>query len=231
MLLGALGITSLATLTALLSDGTSLLSRFGVAGFRESQPMTAEVRQRLVGELRESMRDGEVSEEEQVRMEALAHDLAVDGMMLADLVDQVEPRLREASRRLDAGADLMHSGSYESARSEFLAATLQDPGDPMAWLNLAEANRLTGRVRQAEEASGEALDRAPASWVVQYNTGLLLAQMDRPERALDHIERAVLLVDGPDRGALLRDMETNPVLQELRRRGWMEDLAARGGAR
>lgn len=193
--------------------------------------MTGEVRERLVDALRESLRDGEVSLGEQDQIETMARELSVDGVVLADLMKQTRPHLLEASRRLSLGIDLVRRGSYEEARHEFLAATLHDPGDFIAWTNLAEAHRLTGRVRSAEEASAKALAQAPSSWLVQYNHGLLLAELERPEVALDHLEKAVLLVDEANRDALLNDLETNPALAELRRQGRVKPLTARGSAR
>lgn len=196
----------------------------------QTHSMSGKVRERLVGVLRDALRDGELSEAERLGMKATARDLSVSDSALDDLVAQMEPRIREVSRRMDSGIENVRQGSYEAARSEFLAATLQDPGDPMAWTNLAEANRLLGLVRNAEEASEKALERAPDNWIVHWNHGLLLAQTKRRDLALDHVEKALLLAPRESRPMLLHNAETEPLLDELRRQGRLTEPPGREGA-
>lgn len=224
------GLGAIGAIFAFLGDTSTIITHLGM-GPKPTLPLTPEVREHLIDEVRVAVRDGEFSELDRDRLESVAFGLAVDRERLAALLHRTVPRLEEANQRMQAGLEHLRLRRFEAARSEFLAATLVDPDDPMAWTNLAEIGRLTGRLREAEEASRKALEQDPGSWIVQYNHGLLLAQIDQLDRSAEHIEKALLLVDEDHRRSLLEDLESNAALAPLREQRTLATLVGRSAAR
>lgn len=225
------GLGAIAAIFAFLADTSTIITHHLGMGPKPTLPLTPEVREHLIDEVRVAVRDGEFSELDRTRLEGVAFDLAIDGERLADLLRRTVPRLEEANQRMQVGVEHLRRRRFEAARSQLLAATLVDPDDSMAWTNLAEIDRLTGRLREAEEASRKALAQDPGSWIVQYNHGLLLAQIDQLDRSAEHIEKALLLVDDDHRSSLLEDLESNVALAPLREQGTLASLAGRSPAR
>jgi tetratricopeptide (TPR) repeat protein len=130
------------------------------------------------------------------------------------------PHIVAANRRLRSGQTLIGQKLFEHARQEFLAATREDPESSIAWADLGGADVLTGRLEEAGEDYRRALSLDSDSWLAHYNFGLLLARRHAKAEALDHLQRAIDLLqrDGTvDRRSVIEDLRTNPVLDELRR--------------
>ena len=100
----------------------------------------------------------------------------------------LEPRSKAA--RVGLVCTLTDLGRHEEAEREATELTRLLPGDPESWVTMAMALRHRGRLRSAESACRKSLaistDYAPA----HHNLGSVLSELDRPEDALESLQRA-----------------------------------------
>lgn len=108
---------------------------------------------------------------------------------LDEAYPEVERRIAEA---------LWHKGELEPARQHYLAALRRDPGDTDTLLDLGELLVEMGRVDEAGEKFGRAIELAPERPAGYYHHGVWLtrdgtARGDAAERAMEAFRRALAL--------------------------------------
>ena len=91
------------------------------------------------------------------------------------------------------------TGRDEEAVAAFRDVLSVDPGNAVAWAELAIVLRRQGEFRAADEAYAEALELKPDYARAWRNRGVLLdLYLQEPEEALAHYQRYAELTDGSD---------------------------------
>jgi tetratricopeptide (TPR) repeat protein len=189
------------------------------AAVTPSRPRTEPQRQ-VAAKVREIYRNGEAGA---AQKEDLAKLVAGDPGLTqayAELERSRLPQIIEACRRGRTGQRPVSQKLFEHARTDFLIATEEDPENANAWAALGGADMLTHRETEARQAYEHALAVDPDSWIAHYNFGFYFARKGETEPALQHLDRAVSLLNraaGVDRAAVVDDLRKNPVLDLLRR--------------
>jgi len=88
-------------------------------------------------------------------------------------------------------------GRTDEAVAEFQSALKLEPANLDARVNLALAERSSGRLDAAKETLLDVLNRAPANAPAHYNLAQLYDQTNEPARAVEHY-RLFLEHAGPD---------------------------------
>jgi tetratricopeptide (TPR) repeat protein len=91
------------------------------------------------------------------------------------------------------------TGRDEEAVAAFRSLLAEDPGNAVAWSELAIVLRRRGEFQAADEAYAEALELRPDYARAWRNRGILLdLYLQEPEEALEHYERYAELTGGSD---------------------------------
>jgi len=172
----------------------------------------------LTALFRSAYRDGEVTVGER---EAISQVTAARRLRASDVAafeQEIRPRITAATRRLSAAKRYVDAGRFEAAVREYRQATEIDPSDALAWAGLAAACALSGAVKEAESANQRALTLDPGNWLANYNLGLAAARRGSPEIAQEYFRRALgsLRPGGPERRAIVADLQSAPALKALR---------------
>ncbi len=133
------------------------------------EPGRAEFRANLGNLLR---RAGRLADSEQCYREALARDR------------------EHAPARLGLARTLNDLGKHSAAEAECRVLVATHGSDPQSWSALAMALRDEHRLAEAEAAYRNAIALSPDYGAAHHNLGALLSRMDRPEEALEVLERA-----------------------------------------
>ncbi len=92
--------------------------------------------------------------------------------------------------RLGLARTLSDLGRYSAAEAECRVLVAADGNNPQCWTALAMTLRAQHRLAEAEAAYRKSIELAPEYGPAHLNLGSLLSQRDRPEDALDALERA-----------------------------------------
>ena len=158
----------------------------------ELEPGYAEFRANLGNLLR---RTGRLAEAEQCYREALARDR------------------EHGAARLGLARTLNDLGRHSAAEAECRVLVATHGSNPQSWAALAMSLRDQNRLAEAEAAYRHAISLAPDYGPAHHNLGALLNCLDRPEEALEALQRAEA---GGIRGAQLHFNRGRALLQLYR---------------
>ncbi|HSK80711.1 MAG TPA: tetratricopeptide repeat protein [Thermoanaerobaculia bacterium] len=188
----------------------------------EPAALSDEVRSTLRLRLRKLASDGALSVDESQDLRGYVASLKLEAQAAERYLSEIEPRMLQAARALQEGAELAAQERFPEARARFREATRLDDESSMAWANLGGASLELGALADAEAALRKALALEPDSIEAHYNFGACLAAQNRGAAALDHLERSLTLLlrgDAPPtfgRQALLDDLQKNVHFSSLR---------------
>jgi tetratricopeptide (TPR) repeat protein len=114
------------------------------------------------------------------------------GAIASDYPDRAEPRISLALVYAAVGEDEEAEALLEGVVAEF-------PSNAVAWNELGILRRRHGRLAEADEAYGRALDADPDYALAHRNRGILLdLYLGRPAEALAHYRRCLELTGDDD---------------------------------
>jgi len=87
----------------------------------------------------------------------------------------------------------LRAGKYQDAIGDFEAALEQQDNTEDAWRGTAEALIKSRRFAEAQSVLQDSLQRFPVSATLHNSQGVLYNQLRRPEQAIKHFERAIVL--------------------------------------
>lgn len=184
--------------------------------------LSSETRSVLRARLRPLTADGALSVDESRELRAYVANLKLEAQPAEQYLVEIEPRMLQAARNAQEGAELAAQERFPEARARFREATRLDGENATAWANLGGAALELGVTTEAEAALRKALALEPQSIEANYNLGACLAAQKRGPAALDHLERSMTLLlhgDAPpvfSRQALLDDLQTSDDFSALR---------------
>lgn len=214
-------VVFLGTLSAGVAQVTGFSLRDLVA-FLKPPALSDEARSALRGRLRKLVADGALSVDESQELRADVARLKLEAQTAERYLSELEPRMVQAARGLQEGAELAAQDRFPEARARFLESTRLDDENATAWANFGGAALEMGDMADAEAALRKALALEPENIEANYNFGAWLAAQNRDAAALDHLERSLTLLlrgDAPpvfDRQVLLADLETSDHFASLR---------------
>lgn len=219
----ATGFAALVAILAAIADYTGLpvgevLSRWIGGG----APPVEETRRELREFLRERIGDGTFSSEDGAALADFAAKAGIDPQVAENYAEETTPALVAGNHAVTEGAAAANRQDFSTARDHFHRATQLDPESPVAWANLGGAHLELGALAAAEAALRRALALEPANIVAHYNLGTCLAGQGVAGEALDHLERALMLLETPgqpsglDRRTLVEDLKRNPHFAPVR---------------
>lgn len=217
------GFAGLTMLVAAIGDYTGApvgqsISRWLGGG----RPPAEEQRRELRSFLRDRLRDGSLSAEDRRAAIDFSAGREIEPGAADAYLDEVLPDLAVAAQVISEGVAAADRQDFRAARDRFERATQLDPESAVAWGNLGGATLELGALAASEAALRRALALEPASIVAHYNLGTCLASQGQRGEALDHLERALVLIESPgqasglDRRALVEDLRRNPRFASVR---------------
>ncbi|HYO15876.1 MAG TPA: tetratricopeptide repeat protein [Thermoanaerobaculia bacterium] len=216
-----------AVLVALVSVSAGLAE---VSGFslrdliRLVSPATLsdEARAALRAQVRSLAADVSLSVDDSRELRDYVAGLTVDAKSAEEYLSEIKPRMLQAARALQEGAELAAEERFLKARERFREAMRLDDENAAAWANFGGAALELGDAVEAEAALRKALELEPENIEAHYNFGACLAAQNRGAVAFEHLERSLTLLlrsDAPpifDRQALLDDLERSNHFGSLR---------------
>jgi tetratricopeptide (TPR) repeat protein len=184
--------------------------------------LSDKTRSALRSRLRPLAADGALSVDESQELRDYVASLGLEIQPAEQYLSELEPRMLQAARDLQVGAQLAAQERFPEARARFREATRLDSESATAWANLGGAALELGVTTEAEAALRKALALEPQSIEANYNLGACLAAQKRGSAALDHLERSMTLLLHGDaspvfsRQALLDDLQTSDHFSALR---------------
>lgn len=207
-----------------LSEITGFTLRDLASFWKSGEPATLsnEARSALRLRVRKLASDGALSVDESQDLRDYVASLKLEAQAAERYLSEIQPRMLQAARDLQEGAELAAQERFTEARIRFREATRLDDESSTAWANLGGAALELGALADAEAALRKALALEPDSIEAHYNFGACLAAQNRGAAALDHLERSLTLLlrgDAPPtfgRQALLDDLQENVHFSSLR---------------
>jgi tetratricopeptide (TPR) repeat protein len=210
------------------SVGLSQVTGFNLRDLAErwkpaaSATLSEEARSALRARVRNLASDGSLSVDESQGLREYVASLKLEAQPAERYLSEIEPRMLQAARDLQEGAELAAQERFAEARERFREATRLDGESATTWANFGGAALELGAVAEAEAALRKALALEPENIEANYNFGACLAVQDRGAAALDHLERSLSLLlrrDAPPtfaRQALLDDLQKSDHFASLR---------------
>lgn len=203
-------------------SGFSLRDLVGLVSPATPVSLSDDARSALRARVRGLAADAALSVDESLALRDYAASLKVDAKAAEEYLSEITPKMLQAAKALQTGAELAAQQLFSRARERFREATRLDDENATAWANFGGAALELGDSAEAESALRKALELEPENIEAHYNFGACLAAQNRGAVAFEHLERSLTLLlrsDAPpifDRQALLDDLEKSDHFGSLR---------------
>jgi tetratricopeptide (TPR) repeat protein len=170
-------------------EGQKLLARGGVLSYRD-----------WVGP---AWGEGKVTErrwlalaaDDELKAPAWQEEFSVPGAETLSVAAEEEAEDYDAEDCLSIGGNCLERGDYKDALKWYERGLALEPED--LGLNFGKVASLAGLgcYEEAEESLFHVFELRPDDWIMQYMKGYFLARQDRPEEAVESLDRALELYD------------------------------------
>ncbi len=212
----------LVTVSAFLLDlsGFSIRELLGGPPPAIGEVLSPQQTQAIAQILRAVLEDGEVTPDEQAKLDSIPELLGVPSEIAEKDILEQQPDLKAAATHGRRGSQHARNGEFKAARIEFQKATQLDPGNAQTWVSLGGAYQELGELEASEKALLHSIRLEPDLWAAHFNLGLTRAAQGQAEEAVEDLGRALELFSASNPypmppAYLEQELRSAPALEQL----------------